>query len=749
MRHVLVILLLTTLAPVASPAAPQAVPEDVAAFYQEQSAKVAGGQVTVRSGGNRMLVAAGRLGMALERTEGGIALRSLHDIARPQEYLAAKPLPLFSLKYRRVGTSEEVVLTADAGWEDVWQRDGAVIRIAWRRPANKALDGLSVSAGVELSGRESSAAWTLRVSNVNKEWTVRSVTFPQLAVAEAGPEAKLLFPRGPGEVKEGAWQKPFGFGGPYPQGWTTMQFFAAYDEKRGTGLYVGVHDPVASRKELAANSRPEDRAVVLKFEHLAPDMSVGGNAFELSGHVVWRLFSGDWYDAAVIYRDWVRKESRWVPRLGKDGREDTPAWMRRLCLWAQTGGTPEHVTRTVKEFAASMGVPVGFHWYSWHEIPFDNDYPHYFPAKKGFAEAVRDLQASGVYVMPYINARLWDTRDKGTEDFEFTRAALAGATKDEQGKPYTETYGSKEADGSPVRLAAMCAASPIWQERVRGIVLSLLNDYGTQAVYMDQVAAAQPPLCFDRSHGHPLGGGHWWIDGYGRMLDAIRGAMPKDRMLTTECNAEPYLNLFDGYLTWHWQHDGQVPAFPTVYGGAIQMFGRAYKGLDRPTGDLACAMRVGQQLVYGEQLGWLDPNIVKSKPRADFLRQAARLRLALVRYFHAGEMARPVRLVGEMPRVRADWNWRNDWWVSTDAVLTGTWRLPQERKLVLIFANVSEKPVSLIVPFDGAAYGVTKDGITLTPVEETGKGRAFTEKRSFQRPVEFAPRKTWAWEIAY
>ena len=749
MRHVLSLLLISVMVAPALAAEVQMGPPDLAAFYKEQAPKAVSGSVTLRSAGNRTFVAAGRLGMATERGDGGIALRSLRDLATGQEYLTAKPLPIFAVKCRRVGTVEEVVLAADAGWGEVSERGAAAIRMEWKRPLNKALEGLGVSATVEFSGSDSSAAWTLRVANSSKDWTVWSVTFPQLAVAEPGPEGKLLFPRGPGEVKDGVWRKPFGYSGPYPQGWTTMQFFAAYDEKRGTGLYVGSHDPTAGRKEMAAGSKPDDRAMVLKFESFAPNMSLAGNAFEPPGKVVWRIFGGDWYDAAVIYRDWVRKDARWMPRLGRDGREDTPKWMRELCLWAQTGGGPEHVTRTVKEFAQSMGMPVGFHWYSWHKIPFDNDYPHYFPPKKGFAEAVRDLQASGVYVMPYINARLWDTRDKGAEDFEFTRVALAGATKDEQGKPCTETYGSKEADGSPVRLAAMCAASPVWQDRVRGIVLALLKDYGTQAVYMDQVAAAQPPLCFDKTHGHPLGGGHWWVDGYGKMLGSIRTAMPRDRMLTTECNAEPYVNLFDGYLTWHWQFDGQVPAFPAVYGGALQMFGRAYKGLERPTGDLACAMRVGQQLVYGEQFGWLDPNIVKSKERAEFLRQAARVRLALVRYFHAGEMARPVKLVGEMPRVRADWQWSGEWWVSTDAVLTGTWRLPQERKLAVLFANVSDKPVPLTVHFDGSAYGISKDNITVTRVEETGRGQAAGEKRSFQRSAEFAPRKAWAWEIAY
>jgi hypothetical protein len=63
------------------------------------------------------------------------------------------------------------------------------------------------------------------------------------------------------------------------------------------------------------------------------------------------------------------------------------------------------------------------------QIPFDNDYPHYFPPKDGFREGVAELKTAGVYPMPYINGRLWDTHDKGAGDWEFTRVALAGATQ--------------------------------------------------------------------------------------------------------------------------------------------------------------------------------------------------------------------------------------------------------------------------------------------------------------------------------
>jgi hypothetical protein len=474
-------------------------------------------------------------------------------------------------------------------------------------------------------------------------------------------------------------------------------------------------------------------------------MGKPGNPFQLSGEAVWQLLRGDWFDAAIIYRDWVRKQAKWFPTLTTEGRADTPQWMRQLPVWVMTGGAPEQCVEAVEEFARFVDVPVGFHWYNWHQIPFDNDYPHYFPTKKGFAEAVARLQSSGVYVMPYINGRLWDTRDKGKEDFEFGPLALAAATKDEQGKPRTETYGSKETDGSKVVLAAMCPATELWQQRVLQIVLRLFNECGVKAVYIDQVAAARPRLCFDATHGHPLGGGHWWTEAYWQMLDSIRRAKPKDRMLTTECNAEPYVKWFDGYLTWHWQYDGQVPAFPAVYGGAIQMFGRAYRG--GATKDLALRMKAGQQLVFGEQIGWLGPGVVSEKENAEFLRQVVRLRWKLRRYFYAGEMARPPILQGQIPKVRADWQWSGEWWVTTDAAMTGAWRLPGEKRLVLLFVNVGDQPISTRLDLDAGSYGLSGEQVRVTPITAEAQGESFALPPVFQRELTLQPRSVTAWEL--
>ena len=692
-------------------------------------------------------ITAGQLGAILQRTEEGVELLGIFDTATPKRLTAAETLPLFELTMRHAETREELSLRADAGWKqiDVVQ-NGDAVEIRWAEPDDQRLGPLVVVARVVADSTASAFRWTLRVDASSDSWSVWRTVFPQIAVAELAADARVLVPRAAGEVQEGVWQRHYRFDGTYPGGWTSMQFLAAYAPKAKTGLYVATHDPRGSTKDISAHSHPTERTFVFRFSHPAPDMGVAGNGFELSGHAVWQLLPGDWFDAAMIYRDWVRREARWFPKLGKDGREDTPLWMRELPAWALGGGAAQDCVPAVKQFAESLGVPVGFHWYNWHQIPFDNDYPHYFPVREGFSEGVAELQDAGVYVMPYINGRLWDTRDRGSEDFQFSSVALPAATKNEQGDPHLESYSSKEADGSDVKLAAMCPATELWRNKVAEIVLRLMNEYGVKGVYIDQVAAAVPVLCFDASHGHPLGGGHWWVDAYEQLLESLRRQMPEEAMLTTECNAEPYLHCFDGYLTWHWQYDGQVPAFPAVYGGAVQMFGRAYRG--GPTKDLALRMKAGEQMVFGEQIGWITPGVVHEQENADFLRQIVQLRWVLRRYFYAGEMARPPRLAGNIPRVTADWQWQGVWPVTTDVIRVGAWHLPAEKKIVILAVNVGDEPVTARLMFDAGEYGFDQPEVHATEIYPQRRGETFTTPPALNRHVTFAPRAAWAWELA-
>jgi len=665
----------------------------------------------------------------------GIRWASLFDKKADREMLADEAEPFWIVTVEDP-KGHPYRLDNRAGWRRVSALGGPRwLTLAWSGAAVPGCGEIEARCEIGLFGNRTS--WKLYVDNRTSA-TVRSVVFPRVVTRPFGGDASddaVVFPRGPGERKLDPFANPVRYRGDYPGGWASYQFIAQYDG--AGGLYVATHDPAGSTKHPVVETTADGKRLAIAFEWPAADYSIAGNDFQMPGPGVVQVFRGDWFDAARIYNWWARKNAVWWPRYAR--RRDTPRWMHETAVWAMAGGTTQSVVGRVRDFATYMGVPTAFHWYSWHEIPFDNNYPHYFPAKRDFREGVEALQAAGVRVMPYINGRLWDT---DLEDF--AKEARPFAAKDKRGKPYIEVYGSGE------KLAVMCPATRFWQNKVRDIVLRLIGpEFGVDAVYIDQVAAARPRLCFDSTHGHPLGGGCWWVlQGYRPMLKRLRTEMKKrfpNAALTTECNAEPYLDLFDGYLTWHWQYQDQVPVFPAIYGGRIQMFGRAYRG--GPTKDLALRMKAAQSLVFGEQIGWITPDIIKEQRNAAFIRRVARLRYALRDYLADGEMARPPRLEGRIPDVTADWRWSGDWPVTDRAVQAGAWRAFDGR-LALIFVNVTSGTLKFAVPFDGRKYGLGDGSIHLVRRTEIGAAKPETIPSSTTLPVTLGPFEAVALEMS-
>jgi hypothetical protein len=497
------------------------------------------------------------------------------------------------------------------------------------------------------------------------------------------------------------WKDPYsngaGSGGMYPNGWNDMPIYMIYD-KQG-GLVMMAEDPLGSDKYTESGLDGTTQSMRLSFRWPAEDDTLPGNSFDPPGRVtVAALGAGqDWYDAGMIYRAWAEKEAQWWPQRGKVGRPDSPMWMRDLPIWAQSGGPSTECVPKVKAMREYLGVPIGFHWYSWHEIPFDTHYPDYFPARPGFAAGVKELQDAGVRVMPYINGRLWDSANE-----DFATEGKPGCTKDRKGNPYIEEY------GSGAKLAPMCPTTKVWQDKVQEIVKRLVGpEFNVDGVYIDQVAAAGAILCYDNTHGHPLGGGHWWTTmGYWPMLTKLRADLARDypggKFLTTECSAEPYLMCFDGYLAWHWQENNAVPLMPAIYGDKIRFFSRAYNA----AGDTAKVhrMKMGQQLVFGESMGWLDPGLIHEEKFGPFMRDCAQTRWKLRDYFR-GRMQKPPTVEGTVDEVTGDWQWGGVRMVTMSAVQPGAFKA-EDGRVAVVMANVSEKPQEFDLVMPVTQWGV-------------------------------------------
>ena len=95
----------------------------------------------------------------------------------------------------------------------------------------------------------------------------------------------------------------------------------------------------------------------------------------------------------------------------------------------------------------------------------------------------------------------------------------------------------------------MCPYTRYWQDTYRNVTDTLANTYGVHGIYIDQIGAAAAQPCYDPSHGHTLGDGTAWVEGYHAFLNGVTEAVGPKVAIVTESNAEPYQGDLHGYLT--------------------------------------------------------------------------------------------------------------------------------------------------------------------------------------------------------
>ncbi len=672
--------------------------------------------------GEELSIQSGALKIELIKKPDGVLLKGIVGESG-QVADGCAPAVLFRMKARLLRDGTEYALDSSRGWEriDVRQYPDRT-RLFFVNPLmHERVRELAVVLECLSEPEGNLVEWTASVLNDNPGVTVTRCGYPELRFG--GGEWDVLLPKTSGVLHRDACRHGLHMACPYPAFTAGMPYFAAYRPGGGTlnGVYAAVHDPGGCRKDIRFTSLPGAKCARIRFEYPAPGMGRGANSFPLPGAMAWKLFTGDWYDATMIYREFLLGRAGWVPRRPREGRPDSPEWFREMPFWVMDwlpNGNPdkEPIPVSVRpdkpasprdwvekpaRLRRELGVPVGYHVYNWHRIPFNNDFPHYFPTEEGFAEGVAELQKAGVRVMPYINGRLWDMLDRRGEDFRFGREALPHAAKDEHGRVLAESYASHEPDKELCRLAVMCPSSWFWRRELEKVVERLFREVGVDAVYIDQIAAAPQEICCDASHNHPPGGGDWWSRAYRELMERLNMQKPEDCAFTTECNAEPYAGSFDGFLTWHWIEAGQVPAFPALYAGTIAMIGRNLNGYKKR--DVAYFKHhVAEQLMYGQQIGWINPDVVEEVAKYRFLKKIVRFRWECRELMAEGRLLRP-------PAVEADLSGSASfagmgsppaWDVFTIPPVSSALWLSPNGSVMLIAANVAEKPVACSIWVD-------------------------------------------------
>ena len=92
--------------------------------------------------------------------------------------------------------------------------------------------------------------------------------------------------------------------------------------------------------------------------------------------------------------------------------------------------------------------------------------------------------------------------------------------------------------------------------------------------------------------------------------------------LTTENDAEPYMDNVDGHLIWTPRDDHEIPMTTAVYGGYTLYFASNHAfGF----GDASYCLCQARDFTWGSQLGWDDVNILEPEHAAklEFLSRLA------------------------------------------------------------------------------------------------------------------------------
>ena len=616
---------------------------------------------------------------------------------------------------------------------------------------------VDVTIEVDLSKKDSFAYWEAHIEIRGSDITLWRFTFPNYhniqRVGADRVDDKLLLPEGWGtyiqrptdDDKELTnWDKEN-----YPSATWPMQFLSFENDDRG--VYVGFHDPEARPKGMSIDS--EERTQMLSFsaDHYPEGMTEEQSSFELGYEVVTGIYEGDWYDAGQIYRDWALDEATWTAEGPVAERDDIPEWFKEICLWWAPGfsevvpwssesfvGFEETVT-LLRELQDRFSVPTGVHWYNWHRNVFDTDHPDYFPPKEGFEHAVGEVQDAGLHVMPYITVRSWDPNGDVWEDRDLGAGAAKRASP--RYNPRTRSH-YVETFTNPQLLSAMCPASELFQDVTKDIVKELREGIGVHAVYLDQMAADNPPLCFDPTHDHPQGGGTYGVSGFQDLLTDLIDANDPDNNsvgFTTECNAEPYMGGISGYLMWHAARSEQVPLFSSVYGDYCITFGREFFEDDVTKNPDVFTSKMAQLFTYGAQLGWITRTTGRALLSADYstaanyLQELATALEEASEYMITGRRLRNLQTQSTLQITQLTWDMQNHgkWDVEVPFLMSSVWSAPSKKGVAISLTNWGDETQSCIYQLatehlsqiDGDEYAVqtltnTDGDIGIDPEED-------------------------------
>ncbi len=398
---------------------------------------------------------------------------------------------------------------------------------------------LDVALAIHTSTRDRFSRWSACVRN-GAGLSIVDVQFP-FVVVPRGRDGTLVLPSFRGFIRKeptfqqlpddgiGAWRLTDNYREHYPGG-MFAQFLAWYTARGG--VYLACNDTQGNIKVLKTLKR--DSGIRLGIAH-AGDWPTRGQR-KLEYEVLLGSFTGDWYDAADLYRDWTLRQ-KWATPLGKRG--DIPKWLLDSPVYVTIrpqSYDDDTSTLKIKEFlpyekciplldqiAQGTQTPVCAVLMGW-ERPGSWIYPDSFPPVGGEQSLVGFIALArqrGWHVGSYCNGPRWiTTHSCGYDGREYFKTHHGEETvcRNEPGKLYGEDWGGW-------RYTYLCCIGHPETRRVATDFVKHLIGWGMESIqFLDQDDNAVTYACFSADHGHPPMVGKWMNAAMADLLKSFRQA---------------------------------------------------------------------------------------------------------------------------------------------------------------------------------------------------------------------------------
>jgi hypothetical protein len=540
------------------------------------------------------------------------------------------------------------------------------LHLSWSGFRREAMPTLSVSAHVRFDPAAQATRFSIRVQGLNGVIPL-VVRFPRICaiaqqesevlavpywMGEKTTQARQLLSPAPGHAQRREFSYP---------GILSMQCMAFYREN-GPGLYLAADDIETRSKSFAAFGNGQG-GLGLEVCHF-PGADTAA-VYEPGYDVLIGLFQGDWLTVAARYRAWALQQPWARESRLKQGR--TPDWIMKTGFWVWNRGPSDDVLPPAAAMQDYLGVPVSVFWHWWHGCAYDVNFPEYLPPREGtdaFREAVRKARQKGLNPIVYMNQRLWGM----TAESWVSKKAERYAVKKPDGTVPSEVYNTFTR--SP--MASMCMGTAFWRNTYAGLSEAVYDDLGVSGIYMDQACSSL--VCYDTKHGHPPGGGAYWMAGFRALESDIRKRCPGIALAGEGCGEAwlPHLDLMLSLQVSQERYAAPgpwepIPFFPAVYHGYTVLYGN-YASLTRPPYDplwpkdsapehslqllderyrYQFRLEQARSFVWGQQpclSNFRPEHLVERRTDLDYLRQLVQLRQAALPYLLHGTFLRPPRM---------------------------------------------------------------------------------------------------------